>query len=150
VLAAGTSWRIGAATFATELAASAAIRRWVQRDLYRQLTQLADCALCLHSHLIAPRLARYLLMLHDRAPSQDIRLTHEFLATALGVRRVSITTAANEMQKGGLIEYRRGHLTVRNHAGLQAQSCTCYAAQLRATAALDQGRGRSYSRNITG
>jgi len=63
-------------------------------------------------------------------------MTHEFLAYMLGVRRVGITVAAGALQRGGLIEYRRGELTVLDRSGLEAAACGCYAADRKAYAGL--------------
>ena len=91
------------------------------------MAQLAASAVCLHFHQISPRLARWLLMSQDRAHTSQFHVTHEFLAFMLGVRRVGITTAASDLQRSGLIEYRRGELTVTNRAGLEEAACSCYA-----------------------
>ena len=67
-------------------------------------------------------------MSQDRARADNFRVTHEFLAYMLGVRRVGITAAAGALQHAGLIAYRRGQLTVLDRAGLEAAACNCYAA----------------------
>ena len=128
----GSSWRIDSAAFRRELRRSAALRHGIHRYLYVLMAQLASAAACLRFHLIGPRLARWLLMSQDRAHADSFHVTHEFLAYMLGVRRVGITTAAGGLQHAGLIEYRRGHLTVLDRAGLEAAACSCYLTDRRA------------------
>ena len=123
----GKTWRISADDFRREFARSPALQRGLNKYLYVLMSQLASSATCLRFHLIGPRLARWLLMTQDRAHADQLRVTHEFLACMLGVRRVGITAAAGAMQRGGLIEYHRGNLTVLNRRGLEAAACSCYA-----------------------
>jgi CRP-like cAMP-binding protein len=124
----GTAWRIPVTLFRAELARSAALRRVVGRYVSVLMTQRAISAGCLRFHEIGPRLARWLLMGQDRAGCDHFQVTHEFLANLLGVRRVSVTLAAGELQRRGLIAYHRGDLTVVDRAGLESASCSCYAA----------------------
>jgi CRP-like cAMP-binding protein len=128
----GPAWRIPTRAFRQELARSVELQRGLDRYLYVLMAQIASSAACLCVHLTVPRLARWLLMSHDRAHSDDFHVTHESLAYMLGVRRGAITTAAGELQRSGVIEYRRGNISIRNRAGLEAASCTCYVTERQA------------------
>ena len=131
VQGAGSAWRIGAQAFKAELVRSPALQRMLGKYVYVLMAQLAGSAACLRFHQIGPRLARWLLMSHDRAGADAFHVTHEFLAYMLGMRRVGITGAAQELQRRGLIEYHRGELTVLDRAGLEATACGCYEADRR-------------------
>lgn len=124
----GASWRIGTVAFRRELARSVSLQRGLNRYLYVLMAQQAAAAACLRFHLTGQRLARWLLMSHDRAHCDSFHVTHEFLAYMLGMRRVGITAAASALQRSGLIEYHRGELTVLDRRGLEAAACSCYAA----------------------
>lgn len=127
---AGDAWRIGSARFRRELQQGGPLRLWVARYAQVQWAQLHTAAACLHSHPIGQRLARWLLMDSDRHPGGSAHLTHELLATLLGVRRVGVTLAAGDLQRRGLIAYHRGTLTVLDRPGLLSASCACYLSDL--------------------
>ena len=95
----------------------------MNRYLYVLMAQPAESTACVRFHQIGPRLARWLLMSQDRSQASSFDVTQKFLAYMLGVRRVGITTAAGDLQRKGLIEYRRGRLTVLDCSGLEAASC---------------------------
>lgn len=128
----GTAWRMGAKEFRRALAHSAALQRIANRYLYVLMAQLATSAACARFHLIGPRLARWLLMSQDRAHTDSFPVTQEFLAYMLGVRRVGITAAAGDLQRGGLIKYHRGDLTVLDRGGLESAACGCYGTDRQA------------------
>ena len=131
----GTALRVGTKAFRAELARSTALRRIIDRYLYVLMAQLATSAACLRFHLIGPRLARWLLMTHDRAETDTFHVTQEFLAYMLGVRRVGVTAAAAALQRSSLIEYTRGALTVLDRAGLEHVACSCYETDRQSYAA---------------
>ncbi|WP_022975876.1 Crp/Fnr family transcriptional regulator [Nevskia ramosa] len=127
VQGAGTALRIEVRQFCALLETSPALRLSLNRYLYVLMAQLSQTAVCTRFHELGPRLARWLLMSHDRAHADHFHLTHQFLADMLGVRRSGVTTAAGVMQAHGLISYTRGEIRVLDRAGLEATSCECYA-----------------------
>lgn len=87
---------------------------------------VAQIAACNASHDVEQRFARWLLAVHDRAQTEHFALTHEFAALLLGVRRAGITEVANRLRIAGAIDYRAGHMHVRDRARLQRVACGCY------------------------
>jgi CRP-like cAMP-binding protein len=130
VQGAGTAWQMGAGAFRRALAQTPALRGCVERYTYVRMTQLVQGAGCNRFHVVEQRVARWLLMTGDRTHAATFKMTHEFLASMLGVRRVGITRAARALQARRLITYTRGVLTILDRKGLERASCTCYRSDL--------------------
>jgi CRP-like cAMP-binding protein len=124
----GSAMRITAAAFRNEVERNPSLRRELNRYLYTFIVQLAQTAACNTRHELRSRLARWLLMTHDRMQSDKFYLTQEFLAQMLGVQRAGVTKAAGLLQKKKLIRYRRGHITILDRRGLERASCSCYSS----------------------
>ena len=127
VLGPGTALRIAAPQFRRELRENIFLRRSLNRYLHVLIAQLSRIAACTHFHEVESRLARWLLMAHDRAHTDHIYFTHQTLANMLGVQRSAITIAAGILQQRGYIRYIRGDIRVLDRAGLEAASCDCYS-----------------------
>ena len=97
--------------------------------LYTQalIAQMAQTAVCNRHHSLDQQLCRWLWLSLDRLRSDDLRMTQELIANMLGVRRQGVAEAAGNLQKAGLIDYRRGHITVLDRSGLERRVCECYA-----------------------
>jgi CRP-like cAMP-binding protein len=134
VQGAGTALRIEPAAFRTQLAKIPSLRAAVDRYSHVVMSQLMQTAGCNRFHVVEQRLARWLLMTADRAHSLTLRITHEFLAYMLGVRRVGITEAAGALQRDGLISYSRGVVNILDRKGLERAACGCYRNDLNAYA----------------
>jgi CRP-like cAMP-binding protein len=130
VQGAGRALRMTGKAFQTELKLSSALQTLIGRYAYVLMTQFAQSVGCNRFHVVEQRLARWLLMTADRAHSDSFRITHEFLADMLGVRRAGVTTAARAMQTRGLIRYKRGNLFILDRPGLERVSCGCYQVNL--------------------
>lgn len=128
VQSSGTAMRIKAAAFLNEVKRSPVLQRKLNHYLYGFMAQVAQTAGCNRYHQIGARLARWLLMTHDRVKSNEFQITQEFLAHMLGVHRAGVTLAARILQKKKLIRYSRGKMTILNRKGLERASCDCYRA----------------------
>lgn len=122
----GAGLEVAAGVFRDELARNPTLNLIMLRYAHAFINQVAQSAACVHLHRVEQRCCRWLLMTRDRMPPGDFLLTHEFLGMMLGVRRTTVTEVMGSLQKAGLIRYRRGHVTILDHEGLQQRACECY------------------------
>ncbi|TMJ63703.1 MAG: Crp/Fnr family transcriptional regulator [Alphaproteobacteria bacterium] len=106
----GTALKMDADALRGEMQRSPTLHRTMLRYAHAFFNQVAQSAACAHLHHVEQRCCRWLLMTRDRMPSDDFLLTHEFLGMMLGVRRTTVTDVMGDLQKEGLIRYRRGLL----------------------------------------
>lgn len=122
----GEGVRIEADVFREVLKRCPTLNRLLLRYTLALMNQMAQNAACNRTHAIEERCSRWLLMTQDRVRQPSFPLTQEFLAQMLGVRRPTVSIAANMLAKAGLISYVRGQITILNRSGLEAASCECY------------------------
>jgi CRP-like cAMP-binding protein len=128
----GTALRMDAQAFREELEHIPAFRTLLLRYALVHYGQVARTAACNGRHHVDQRLARWLLMAHDRCQKDEFPMTHEFLSLMLAVRRAGITVAAGSLQKAGFIRYDKGRMEVTDRPGLESVSCECYGIVRRA------------------
>jgi len=122
----GSAMRMNAARFRSALRRSPPLQRGLLLYINTLMSQVTQTAACNRFHVVEARLARWLLMSRDRMGSNEFRMTQDFLAHMLGVRRVGVTEAAGALQRRKLIEYNRGVIRILDDGGLEAASCPCY------------------------
>jgi CRP-like cAMP-binding protein len=126
VQADGQALRIEASQLRAAAERSSELRRLILRYQAVVLTQSMRAAACNGLHSVQQRCCRWILMARDRSDSDEISLTHEFLAMMLGVRRASVSDVLSPLQEIGLVSSNRGLITILNRAGLERESCECY------------------------
>ncbi|MDZ4117530.1 MAG: Crp/Fnr family transcriptional regulator [Xanthomonadaceae bacterium] len=126
VQAAGYAYRLERRLLKQEFERSSYLQRLLLRYTQALITQMAQNAVCYRHHSVEQQLCRWLLLTVDRAPSRELVMTQELIASMLGVRRESITEAAGNLQQAGCISYRRGHITVLDRTQLALRTCECY------------------------
>ena len=132
----GTALRMGKIEFRHELETNAPFRALMLRYNEALQTQVMQTAACNSRHQLEQRLARWLLMAHDRADRTELPLTQEFMAMMLGVARPSITMTAGILQRAGMIRNSGGRVTILDRSSLEAGSCECYEVVKRRLAVL--------------
>ena len=126
VQAAGKALKLRAETMRNEFKRGGAFQTALLRYLHALMSQISQSAVCNVRHPVPSRLARWLLMYHDRLGKDEFELTQEFMAAMLGVRRPGISEAAAALQRKGFIAYRRGRVQILDRKGLEGFACECY------------------------
>ena len=128
VQTAGHAYRLESRLLMQEFDRAGPMQRLLLRYTQALITQMTQTAACNRHHSIEQQLCRWLLLTLDRLPSNnELIMTHELVASMLGVRREGISEAAGKLQHAGFIRYRRGHITVLDRPGLETRACECYA-----------------------
>jgi CRP-like cAMP-binding protein len=126
VQADATAYRIDVQTLRKLLTECPSLERHLQRFAMTLSMQSTQIAACNRLHDVEERLARWLLMSHERIGDEKMPLTQEFLGQMLGSRRSSVSMAASILQKAGMITYTRGNVTILDKARLATAACDCY------------------------
>lgn len=121
----GTALRIRFKEFEEEFLTDTALRNLVMRSIQYEAMALSQLVACNALHQVEERLARWLLMVQARTGERDLPLTQEFVGQMLGARRSSVTLAAGNLQRSGMIEYRRGNIRIESRERLEEVACEC-------------------------
>jgi CRP-like cAMP-binding protein len=124
---AGQAWRMDTNILADEIRRGGEFQRLLLRFVLAMNRQVAQTAACNGSHTVSHRLARWLLICHDRVDGDELHLTQEFIADMLGTRRSGVSQAAILLQAAGAITYKRGRIRILDRPKLEDLSCECYA-----------------------
>lgn len=122
----GYAYRMEWKAFKRELDRSRNLKHVILLYTQALLTQMAQLSICGRHHSLRQQLCLHLLLMHDRSTADRFVLTQQTIAQMLGVRRESVTKVSVELRLNGLIEYRRGYVTVLNRPGLEGECCECY------------------------
>ncbi len=123
----GHAYRIRADLIKKEFDQGGAVQHLLLLYTQAFIAQMAQTAVCNRHHSLDQQLCRWLLLSMDRLRSDELMMTQELIANMLGVRRQGVVEAAGRLQKAGLIEYQRGHITILDRARLEARVCECYS-----------------------
>jgi CRP-like cAMP-binding protein len=123
----GYALRISSETLKAEFDRGDRLQAILHRHIQAQIVQTAQCAACNRLHEVNERMARWLLMMHDRAETDKLPLTHQFLSQMLGANRATVSITAGVFQQANLIRYARGAITILDREGLEQIACECYS-----------------------
>jgi CRP-like cAMP-binding protein len=135
-------YRMPVKAYRSEMNARGAFYAMILRYIDAHIGVVMQSTACNAVHTIEQRLARWLLMAHDRMATPEFKLTQEFAAMMLGAARPTVTLVAGTLQRAGLITYRRGRVTILDREQLEAASCECYEAATRLLQSVTAARRR--------
>ena len=122
----GEGYRIKADKFRAALKRNGLLSELVSEFIFTNFTETAQCVACNSHHSVAERLAKWLLISQCKTNRKELELTQDFIAQMLGIHRPGVTIAAVSLKEAGLIDYRRGLVTIIDKEGLEEFSCECY------------------------
>jgi CRP-like cAMP-binding protein len=135
----GSAMRLRASAFIEQFRASPNLHDLTLRHARSQALQAEQGVACNATHTVHSRLARWLLMTHDRVGTVTFPLTQDYMAIMAGVQRTTISVAASELKAAGVIDYVRGRVTILDRHGLERQACECYGVVARQYLSLQGG-----------
>ena len=118
--------KIRAGDLVVEFRRGGKLHDFLLRFMHTMFVQVTQTAACNRLHTLDQRLARWLLLTHDRIDGDQFTLTQDFVSRMLGVRRAGVSVAANALRQTGLIDYHRGDFKILNHPALEDAACECY------------------------
>jgi CRP-like cAMP-binding protein len=122
----GSGLRVKTAVVREEFLKGGAFAQQIHSFLYMQMVQMAQSVLCGRLHSVDVRMARWMLTAADRMQTDSLQITQEFLSQMLGSRRSTVTVAAGQLQRRGMIDYSRGRVRIVDRPGLEGIACECY------------------------
>jgi CRP-like cAMP-binding protein len=126
VQAEGEALRLEAGKLREEFSRGGVLHNALLRYTHALITQISQSVVCNARHPVEGRMARWLLMYHDRMERDEFVMTHEFIAQMLGVRRSGVSEVAQKLQAMGFIDYHHGHFKILDRKGLEDFACECY------------------------
>jgi CRP-like cAMP-binding protein len=138
-------YRMKAEVFRAEMSRRGPFYDTIMRYSHAFVAFIMQSTACNAVHSVEQRLARWLLMAHDRMQSKQFPLTQEFVAMMLGANRSTVTLVAGTLQRAGLITYHRGQITIVDREKLESASCECYRSTRKTLDSVLTAAGRSRS-----
>ena len=126
VQGAGHAFKMKASAMQDEFRRGGALQLALLRYTQALITQISQTAVCNRLHTTEQRLCRWILMTHDRTQTDQLEMTHEFIANMLGIQREAVSLMAHRLREKGAIDYKRGSIQIIDRRILEESSCECY------------------------